>query len=197
VPSGLTSTEQKQLRDIQAQDDERPIPWTFVGHHTPERVALVDHLLRFVDTRGFVYLPGLAPYTETGSPHLNQEQLETVLRKTRYQVWCSHHNFFYMEPERFRLSLLTGSVPVKVVASKAGVPEDMPFPYLVMRWQEVPDRLRGEVFTEVRRRFQDDFTRLPTLTEGLARFLVQAGVLSGDNLNHVLDPARQPRGLAA
>ncbi|MBY0524007.1 MAG: hypothetical protein K2R98_11445 [Gemmataceae bacterium] len=177
LPAGLTPSE---LEEIQALDDkaqERPIPWTFVGHNTAERVALVDHLVQTVDPGGFVYVPTLAPYTEKGSPHLNQQQFEKVLHRTRYQIWCSHHPHFYMEPERFRMSLLTGGVPIKVVASKTELPEDLPFRYLLLRWEELPQRLRPEVFEQVRRRFRDDFMRIPSLAESLASFLTNFGLL--------------------
>ena len=125
VFSGLTPSERRLLSGLD-EDAERTIPWAFVGHNTPHRAALVDHLIQTVDPRGFVYMPTLSVYAETGSPHLNQEQFETVLRHTRYQVWCSHHPHFYMEPERFRTSLLTGGIPVKVVNSRQSDPEDGP-----------------------------------------------------------------------
>ena len=87
---------------------DRHIPWAFVGHMTESRVALVDFLVHQFDPGGFVYIPTLAPYTETDSPHLNQREFERVLYHTRYQMWRSHHEHFYLEPERFRTSLLTG-----------------------------------------------------------------------------------------
>ncbi len=112
--SGLTASERRLMAAERFDDADRVLPWAFVGHVTPHRAALVDHLVRQVDPTGFAYLPNVAPYTETGSPHLNQGQFEAVLRRTRYQVWCSHHPHFYMEPERFRTSLLTGGVPIKI-----------------------------------------------------------------------------------
>ena len=146
VFSGLTPSEARQLELLDEDDAERTIPWAFVGHMTPHRVALVDHLVQSVDPRGFVYMPAAAPYTETGSPHLNQQQFERVLDRTRYQVWCSHHRYFYMEPERFRSSLLTGGVPVKVVDSRQDTPESAPLGYLMMERADVGERLTGRVF---------------------------------------------------
>ncbi len=177
VPSGLTTSERRQLDTLEAAAEERPIPWAFIGHCTPHRAALVDYLVRVVDPRGFVYMPLLAPYTEKDSPHLNQEQFERVLRRTRYQFWCSHHHHFYMEPERFRTSLLTGSIPIKVVESRADLPRSVPFRYLVIAEDDIPRWLGDGVFERVRRRFRQDFRGLPGLRDGLAAYLAQTGVL--------------------
>jgi hypothetical protein len=143
---------------------------------TPYRAALVDHLIQQVDPRGFVYMPAAAPYTERGSPHLNQQQFERVLGRTRYQVWCSHHSYFYMEPERFRSSLLTGGVPVKIVESKREVPASAPLAYLMMEAADVGERLTPRVFSRLRRRFRDDWRRFPTLAQEMARVLRDAGL---------------------
>ena len=180
VFSGLTPSEASQAREAAADDaDRRPFPWAFVAHGNLQRAGLVDFLVQAVDPGGFVYMPSLAPYTEKGSPHLNQRQYEAVLRRTRYQVWCSHHEHFYMEPERFRTSLLTGGVPVKVVESSAGLPPDAPFRYLMMERRDVPDRLTPELFPRVRRQFCRDFLDCPTLADELARVLTDLGVWSG------------------
>ncbi len=185
VFSGLTPSEQRLLRGLD-EDAERTIPWAFVGHNTPHRAALVDHLIQTVDPRGFVYMPTLSVYAETGSPHLNQEQFETVLRHTRYQIWCSHHPHFYMEPERFRTSLLTGGIPIKVVNSRQGTPKTAPLGYLMMEAGEVGGRLTPGVFNQIRRRFCRDWLQFPTLSEEIARFLDEAGILPKD-----LIPARE------
>lgn len=191
VPAGLTTSERRQLDALDDAADERPIPWVFVGHYTPHRAALVDYLVRVVDPRGFVYMPMLAPYTEKDSPHLNQQQFERVLRLARYQLWCSHHHHFYMEPERFRTSLLTGSVPVKIMPSRAGLPRSAPFRYLVVAEDDIPGWLGGGAFERVRRRFRDDFRALPNLRDGLAAYLVQAGILRPDE---VPEPCRALAG---
>jgi hypothetical protein len=171
VFSGLTPTEKDALDELSRRDQPLVFPWAFVGHKTPYRVALVDHLLQSVDPGGFVYLPFPAPYTEKGSPHLNQEQFEMVLRQTRYQIWCSHHHHFYMEPERFRTSLLTGGVPVRILDSPNDVPPDAPFSYLMMDAEQVGPRLRNGNFQRVRGRFHSDWQRAPLLSEELSRVL--------------------------
>jgi hypothetical protein len=171
VFSGLTPSEQQTLAARPWNDDERSLPWAFVGHNTPYRVALVDHLLQMVDPRGFVYVPELSPYKEKGSPHLNQEQYAAVLARTRYQVWCSHHAYFYMEPERFRTSLLTGSVPVQIIDSEEALPRTAHFHYLMMERKHVGERLTTKVFQRVRARFEREWQAFPTLAEELARVL--------------------------
>lgn len=176
VPNGLTPAERRAL-DAAAADDHRPLPWAFVGHTTPNRAALVDRLMQQVDPRGFVYLPGIGKITEQGSPHLNERQYDAVLRRTRFQVWCSHHAHFYMESERFRMSLLAGSVPVKVVPDRKAVPPRLLFDYLVLDDEEVAGRLRSLDFRAVRQRFRDDFRAVPGVADGLVGYLTTAGVL--------------------
>jgi hypothetical protein len=178
VFSGLTPSERRQLDELDEDHAGRTIPWAFVGQVTPDRAALVDHLIQAVDPRGFVYMPGTAPYTEKGSPHLNQQQFERVLRQTRYQVWCSHHAYFYMETERFRTSLLTGGVPIKIVDSRAAIPESAPLDYLILEPGEVEGRLTDDLFLQLRRRLRHDWRRFPTLAAGMARVLDEAGIIT-------------------
>lgn len=176
VFSGLTPSEQRLLDGLDREDAGRTIPWAFVGHVTPARAALVDHLIQEVDPRGFVYIPAPAPYTEKGSPHLNQQQFESVLHRTRYQVWCSHHAHFYMEPERFRTSLLTGGVPIKVVLSRDDVPRTAPLSYLMLEAHEVGERMRAGAFARLRRLFRQDWRRFPTLSQEIGRVLAETGI---------------------
>jgi hypothetical protein len=172
VFSGLTPSERRILQDLALDETPRAFPWAFVGHKTAYRVALIDHLLQTVHPGGGVYMPAPAPYTEKGSPHLNQEKFEAILRQTRYQIWCSHHHHFYMEPERFRASLLTGSVPVKILDSRDDVPPGAPFRYLMMEAEDVGERLRSGDFQRVRQRFWRDWGQSPLLSEELARVLL-------------------------
>jgi hypothetical protein len=176
VFSGLTRSEQRQLDALSEDDTARTIPWSFVGHTTPHRAALVDHLVQSVDPRGFVYTPVVSPYTESGSPHLNQQQFERVLERTRYQIWCSHHRFFYMESERFRSSMLTGGVPVKIIESRLDIPETAPLSYLMMELGDIEGRLTASVFPRLRRLLRSNWRQFPTLTQEMARFLRQAEI---------------------
>lgn len=169
--NGLTASERTQL-EAGFSDDRRTLPWVTVGHNTPHRVALVDYLIEHIHPGGFVYLPALSPCTETNSPHLNQQQFERVLQHARYQVWRSHHQYFYLEPERFRMSALTGSIPVKVVEPDEPIPPEMPFGYLVMTPEDLATRLSDpNAFHKVRDIHQRDWLQRPSLANSLASVL--------------------------
>ena len=194
--NGLTTSEMACLEEETDLDKQRSIPWAFVGHQTPERVAMVDYLIQHVDPRGFVYIPHHhSAILEKGSPHLNQEQFDKVLHHTRYQIWCSHHGAFYVESERFRMSLLAGSVPIKVVSDASHIRPDMPFSYLTIEVRELAERLRCFAFQATRQRFRDDFRQLKPLREGLAEFLSTVGVLD-KNEAYTADEKQQFRRAA-
>jgi hypothetical protein len=177
ILNGLTPSERRRLDEGGFADERRTIPWAFVGHVTPNRVALVDRLVREVDPRGFAYLPRLGPITEKNSPHLAQQQYETVLRHARYQVWCTHHKGFYMEGERFRMSLLAGSVPIKLMAGGRRPPAGVSFRYLLLDEDEAARRLSEFSFPDLRRRFVDDFRALGGLKQSLGEYLLAIGLL--------------------
>lgn len=166
VFNGLTVSEQQALQSVNEQE-ARPIPWAFVGHQTHDRVELVYRLVKEFDPAGFFYLPELSPVTEDG-PHLNEQQFLRVLSKARYQVWSSHHRGVYLEGERFRASLLTGSIPLKVMLNNTALPQNTLFPYLLAAEQTFTDRLRSFEFQQIRQRFVADFQRLPALAESLS-----------------------------
>jgi hypothetical protein len=169
--SGLTPSEKRWLDSPEEAAGERPIPWAFIGHSTVLRAGLVDYLIQEVCANGFVYMPRLAPYSEKGSPHLNQQQLEAVLRRTQYQVWCSHHRHFYLEPERFRVSLLTGGVPIKVVELRKDLPGSIPFRHLLLEAGDLSTKLRDGLFVSMRSRFEQEWRSLPLLTGELEQVL--------------------------
>jgi len=176
LTNGLTPSERRAV-DEAADSEERPIPWSFVGHVTPDRAALVDLLVQQVDPRGFVYLPHLGKVTSRGSPHLNQWQYEAVLRRCRYHIWCAHHTHFYMESERFRMSLLAGCVPIKVVPPGQPVPPGLALGSFVLSENEVARRLREYDFRAMRRRFRDAFRSLPSLKDSLAAYFTARGIM--------------------
>lgn len=168
VLNGLTDTEREAVRAAYpVTATGRPIPWVFVGHAAADRVELVRRLVQEVDPAGFVYLPRLAPVTETG-PHLNERQFQRLLAVSRCQVWCSHHEHFYMEGERFRNSALAGCLPVKVV--RRAPPDDarLPFRQLLVQDRDVGAALAGIDAEAAWRAFADEFCALPSLGQGLA-----------------------------
>jgi hypothetical protein len=174
VTNGLTASEERCLDRTIQSESTRQIPWAFIGHQTPNRAALIDYLVSTFDPRGVVYIPNLSPCREKGSPHLNQEQFEAVLRHTKYQLWCSHHtNQTYLESERFRMSVLTGSVPVKITMGDANLDECLPFRYLMTDVHSLVTTLRSWNFGEIRERFCTEFKNLERLHDGLERFLTE------------------------
>jgi hypothetical protein len=68
-----------------------------------------------------------------------------------------------MEPERFRTSLLTVSVPARVLDSHEDMPLDVPFRYLMMEAEDVGERLRTGDFQRVRQRLWQDWEHSPLL----------------------------------
>jgi hypothetical protein len=197
LPAGLTTSELQSLDDDSTlEDSNRTIPWTFVGHYSPDRAALVDILVREIDPRGFVYIPHLHhPCTEKGSPHLNQQEFDKVLRRAQYQIWCAHHNSFYMECERFRMSLLAGGVPVKVLTHARAGQRKMPFSSLMIEERDLSRRLREFDFHEVRRQFREEYRRITPLKIGLAQFLAEVSVIERDEAS--LAPSKRPHFVRA
>ena len=78
-----------------------------------------------------------------------------------------------MEPERFRSSLLTGGVPVKIVDSRSEIPESAPLTYLMMEPGEV-GRGSARVCSPGCRLFWSDWRRFPTLSQEMAMLLHEA-----------------------
>ena len=171
--NGLTESERRMaLSDFKAES--RPIPWTFVGQATAERLTLVERLVLDYDPAGFVYLIRHVPYTEDG-PHLRESQLEQVLQRTRYKVWCSHHPYNYLESIRFRLALLTGCVPIKINLRSQKIDNSTPFSALIMEENDCIERIRSLDFQTARRQFVDEFCALPSLEASVLGLLSQWG----------------------
>ncbi len=162
--NGLTESERVRL-DSLPEEDTRPVPWIFVGHHTPDRTDLVRRLIGELNPRGFVYMPILAPFTD-GGPHLDEAQFATVLSRAQYQIWRSHHAHFYLESERFRQSALAGGVPVKLMTAPLP-PGPLPFRDFLLDAESFAAELRSWDFAVMRRRVVDEFRALPPLDDSL------------------------------
>ena len=169
--SGSTRRERAEIRCFRNRQDaaERPIPWATVGHLTDSRIALTHHLVQSVDPSGFVYLPPISPVTKDG-PHLNEQQYRAVLRRSRFHVWCSHHETFYMEFDRFRESALAGGVPIKVIFGPLPPDRPRPFSNLMLPFADFAVRLRGMDFSRVRDQFLAEYEGLPTVESELLGF---------------------------
>ena len=170
--NGLVESERQVVHSRQTPLATRPLPWTFVGHLTPVRFHLLKQLTEKYDRQGFVYLVHFTPVTETG-PHLNQQQFHRVLQKSRFKIWCSHHQYPYIESIRFRLALLAGALPIKIDLFPPDYGQPVPFPYLMLPEAEFVERLRGIEFAAARQRFVTEFCQLLSLEMSLARALIQ------------------------
>jgi hypothetical protein len=93
---------------------------------------------------------------------------------------------FYLESERFRMSLLAGCVPVKALLHPApGVPL-LPFHYLLPAAECLADFLRSLDLPATWARFEDEFLALPPLEEGVAEALTGLGIaVNGARANGV------------
>jgi hypothetical protein len=116
--NGPTRSERQTLQGV-ASDEKRGIPWTLVGTMVPKRVSLVAELVERVDPGGFVFMPkSRMPRRKTllATDHwrISPFELSKVLRRTRYYVWCSRHEFKHFESFRFVDALLAGAVPCKI-----------------------------------------------------------------------------------
>jgi hypothetical protein len=173
----LTRRERGQLARFRELRDaaERPIPWATIGHATDARVSLAHRLVSEVDPRGFVYLPPLSPVSQDG-PHLNEAQYQAVLRRSRYHVWCAHHNALYLEGERYRASALTGGVPVKILFQPVPQDMDLPFANLLLPFENFTSHLREMDFFQVRDQFLAEFQSQPTLDSELSHFFRRVGI---------------------
>jgi hypothetical protein len=170
---GLTESEKRAIRSMNFDDEHRSIPWTFVGFKTTDRCELARHLVEDIDPGGFLYLTHVTPITEHG-PHLKDADFQRVLRRSRFQIWRAHHSSFYMEGERFRRSALAGCIPLKVIREDRPGNRLLPFPYLIVEQDELDERLLPARFHELRSTFLEEYCRLPSLEEELARFVSSA-----------------------
>lgn len=168
VLSGLTKSEREAAYQTGSLRSERPIPWAFIGHLQPRRAKFAQDLVTNLEKDGFVYLPHSLRVVE-GGPHIGRQQLQTILERTRYYIWCSHHDYFYAESERFRNALLAGAVPIKVMDTLVPVfKQPLPFKYLMPDEADYVELLKSVSFESLRQRFFEDYCNLPSLEETLA-----------------------------
>jgi len=173
--NGLTKSEREAAYQMFTPLEERPLPWTFVGHLTKERMRFLNKLTENLSRDGFLYLVHFTPVTETG-PHLNQEQFFTVLTRTQYKIWCSHHPFFYIESIRFRMALLAGTVPMKVnLDPHRAFDQSLPFSYLIHHEDDFHDAINQLDFEETRQKFATEFLEYPSLEASLLDGLNRLG----------------------
>ncbi len=167
--NGLNALERQKAQSYLTATHPRPIPWTFIGHMEKRRVQFVERLLNGLQKDGFVYLPTLTTVTEDG-PHINGAQLQAILERTRYYIWVSHHDYFYVESERFRNAILAGAVPVKVQNHTSQDEADTPFTYLMIDEDGFEATMAEWDFAAMQCRYIQDFCGQPTLEGQIAQF---------------------------
>jgi hypothetical protein len=169
VFNGLTADEKRRVRVASADRRPRPLPWAFVCLLTPERARLADALTREVSAGGFLYMP---TNTEAAVPgnFLNEAELEHVLRRSPYAIWCGQDEHFYMESQRFRQAVLAGAAPVKVLFGERP-PAGAPFASALVPFDGLTERLAQTPAADLHRRAADEFCALPRLEESLAELL--------------------------
>ena len=143
---------------------------------TPIRREFLKYLMSDFDREGLIYLVRFTMVNQDG-PHLNENQFLRILRRTRYHVWCSHHRYFYLESIRFRISLLSGAIPIKILMAPSPELKSSLFPYLLHTRESFPSAMREFDFEKVRQRFLDDYCEHPTLESGILNFLDSSGSL--------------------
>lgn len=137
LPETLTAAQTASARRPRG---ERLLPWTMLGHHTLHRAAFVDELIQTFGPNGFVFLPPLRPYRQSGTS-LDGDRLARVLKGTDIYPWRSHHGFPYHEGLRVPQALAAGAIPMKIDVFHAAAFSDLPwvFPSLDAARQVLDD----------------------------------------------------------
>ncbi len=174
--NGLTAQERAIAQYWLDHALERPISWAFVGHSEPIRIQFVRRVMDQLDRNGFVYMPQLTHITEDG-PHMNTKHMQDTLERTKYFLWRTHHDFFYMESERFRSALLAGAVPIKVLHTRLIGNREVPFRNLMLDEENFGEVIRLMPFEETRQNFIREFMALPSMEDELRALIAEkAGV---------------------
>jgi hypothetical protein len=166
--NGLTTNEQRHVHHLMINPAERLIPWVFIGTNTPARMQVAKQLVECVDSCGVLYLRN--PQGQAvgwHGPHINYEQYLRIHQRARLSVWCSHHDYFYVESERFRMAALAGAVPVKIVAQTMPDDRSIPFRFLMPTLSDFEDVLNELDYEQAWHHFRDACLRLPVLEEAL------------------------------
>ncbi|MGL5097762.1 MAG: hypothetical protein ACRDD1_19410, partial [Planctomycetia bacterium] len=166
VPAALLPAEQAVVEQHRRDDRPRAIPWTMIGHATSHRLHMVETFTRRIDARGFVYMPRLTAF-KNDDHHLGRAKIARILKETLYYVWCSHHDLFYIEGERFRDAALYGCVPIKIMADRPDF-ADLPFKSCLVAEEGIVETMRAMDGQAARRRFLEEYREWPGLADALA-----------------------------
>jgi len=177
--NGLTQRERQLGQRWLAEVVDRPIPWAFIGHSEPVRARFARYLVENLASNGLIYMPQLTHITEDG-PHLNGQQMQQILEKTEFFIWRTHHDYFYMESERFRNALYAGTVPIKVMDTSLIDEQEeqiVPFRNLMIEEDDLAATLHTMPYEATRQAFIREFMTLPSFETGLQTLIAErAGV---------------------
>lgn len=145
--NGPTKHEEQTIARASSSELERSVPWAFVGHSREDRIKLAAELVEKVDPGGFVFLPKPGFGVREGKGTIGPSGLASVLSKTKYYVWRSHHGFAYYESFRFVEAILSGAVPCKIdsedIWKQPGIPGIFP------SVEAFRDRIQGDGFSSM------------------------------------------------
>jgi hypothetical protein len=145
--NGPTRHEERMI--AQPSSFRRHIPWAIVGHRTEERVKLAAELIEKLDPGGFVFLPDAGTGVRKGGSSIGPLGLTSVLSRSKFYVWNSHHEFAYYESFRFREAILAGAMPCKVDSTSTW--EQLGIPGIFPSVEFLCDSIRNERFPSMQR----------------------------------------------
>jgi hypothetical protein len=172
--NGLTANEQRHVHHQVVRAAERPIPWVFIGTGTPVRMQVAQKLVECVDSRGVLYLRN--PQGQAvgwHGPHINYDQYLRIHQRARLSVWSSHHEYVYVESERFRMAALAGAVPIKLLAEPLPAAMTVPFRFLMLPLDGMEAVLPTLDYEPMWHRFRDACLALPVLEDALQRVMTE------------------------
>jgi hypothetical protein len=163
------ATRQEAQTIAQPTPSRRHIPWTIVGHRTAGRVKLASELIRRVDPGGLVFLPDAGTGVRRGGSSISPLGLASVLSRTRYYVWTSHHEFAYYESFRFIEAILAGAMPCKVDSTVTW--EQHGIPGIFESIETLCDFIRSKRFSAVQRSAREYYLSQGRLADHLQAVL--------------------------
>jgi hypothetical protein len=163
------ATRQEAQTIAQQTPSRRHIPWTIVGHRTEGRVNLASELIRWVDPGGVVFLPNAGTGVRRGGSSISPLGLASVLSRTKYYVWTSHHEFAYYESFRFIEAILAGAVPCKVDSTVTW--EQHGIPGIFESIETLCDFIRSKRFSAVQRSAREYYLSQGRLADHLQAVL--------------------------
>jgi hypothetical protein len=169
VFNGPTKEEEQVVAEL-VPSRERCIPWTVVGHQTPNNLNLVAELMDYkLYQGGFCLLQHRRHRGRKGERLLSSSALAAVLSRTNYYVWPSDDPFAYYESFRFVQALLAGAVPCKIAGDQVCERSDIPgtFPSVRSFWARAQDEGHWPMYCAAREFYMSGGTLAKHLEKAL------------------------------